>query len=78
MTTSTPHALDVEALLDALPEPLVVPGALARIAEHARRTGTRTVALDDDPTGTQTLRGVRLVSRWTDDDLRWALGARRA
>ena len=75
MTTSTPHAVDVEALLDALPEPLVVPGALARIAEHARRTGTRTVALDDDPTGTQTLRGVRLVSRWTDDDLRWALGA---
>jgi len=75
VTTSTPHAVDAAALLDALPEPLVVPGALERIAEHARRTGTRTVALDDDPTGTQTLRGVRLVSRWTDDDLRWALGA---
>jgi uncharacterized protein YgbK (DUF1537 family) len=34
----------------------------------------RLVVLDDDPTGTQTVRGVPVLTSWAVDDLRWALG----
>lgn len=33
----------------------------------------KVVVLDDDPTGTQTVHGVPVVTRWEVDDLRWAL-----
>jgi uncharacterized protein YgbK (DUF1537 family) len=33
----------------------------------------RVVVLDDDPTGTQTVHDVPVVTGWTADDLRWAL-----
>ncbi|WP_405539383.1 hypothetical protein OG787_45700 [Streptomyces sp. NBC_00075] len=35
--------------------------------------GARLVVLDDDPTGTQTVADVPVLTRWTADDLRWAL-----
>ncbi|MFJ5224604.1 four-carbon acid sugar kinase family protein [Streptomyces sp. NPDC088400] len=35
--------------------------------------GRRLVVLDDDPTGTQTVAGVPVLTTWTVDDLRWAL-----
>jgi len=35
--------------------------------------GPRLVVLDDDPTGTQTVAGVPVLTSWTVDDLRWAL-----
>lgn len=35
--------------------------------------GRRLVVLDDDPTGTQTVAGVPVLTAWTVDDLRWAL-----
>ncbi len=37
-------------------------------------SGARLLILDDDPTGTQTVRDVPVVTRWTVDDLEWALG----
>lgn len=31
------------------------------------------MVLDDDPTGSQAVSGVRLLLTWTPEDLRWAL-----
>ncbi|MGI5452614.1 four-carbon acid sugar kinase family protein [Streptomyces sp. CA-249302] len=44
-------------------------------AEVATRIsgGPRLVVLDDDPTGTQTVADVPVLTSWTVDDLRWAL-----
>ena len=44
-------------------------------AEVAARisSGPRLVVLDDDPTGTQTVADVPVLTSWTVDDLRWAL-----
>ncbi|WP_307808075.1 four-carbon acid sugar kinase family protein [Streptomyces oryzae] len=40
----------------------------------ARLAGApRLVVLDDDPTGTQTVKDVPVLTTWTVDDLRWAL-----
>jgi uncharacterized protein YgbK (DUF1537 family) len=33
----------------------------------------RVVVLDDDPTGTQTVRDMPVLTRWTVEDIRWAL-----
>ena len=41
--------------------------------EELARTGTRIVVLDDDPTGTQTVHGVPVYTRWTPEDLDQAL-----
>ncbi|MQA97661.1 MAG: hypothetical protein GEV11_24685 [Streptosporangiales bacterium] len=38
--------------------------------------GRRLVVLDDDPTGTQTVAGVPVLTAWDPDDLRWALATR--
>lgn len=44
-----------------------------RIAEELRRTSTKVVVFDDDPTGSQTVAGVPILLGWEDDDLRWGL-----
>lgn len=49
-------------MTDLLPTPLVVPDAAARIREHNRRTGRRLAVLDDDPTGSQAVHGVSVVT----------------
>jgi uncharacterized protein YgbK (DUF1537 family) len=36
------------------------------------RSERRVLALDDDPTGSQTVRDVPIVMRWSEEDLRWA------
>lgn len=36
------------------------------------RSERRVLALDDDPTGSQTVRDVPIVTRWSEEDLRWA------
>ena len=58
------------AVLEGLP-PVREVGA----AEVAARisAGPRLVVLDDDPTGTQTVADVPVLTSWTVDDLRWAL-----
>ncbi len=43
-------------------------GLTARVA-----LGKRLVVLDDDPTGTQTIADLPVLTRWTVPDLRWAL-----
>lgn len=62
-------------LLDALPPVRVEPDALQRIRDELARTGTRNAVLDDDPTGTQTVAGVPVLTGWDESDLRWALDA---
>ena len=37
------------------------------------RAGRRLVILDDDPTGTQTIADLPVLTRWSVDDVRWAL-----
>ena len=55
--------------------PLTVDGALDRLAAGLTGTGTVLVAVDDDPTGAQTVRDVPLVTDWSVDDLVWGLRA---
>ena len=53
---------DLDALLDALPPPLEVPGARQRIREANAAAGRRTAVLDDDPTGSQTVHDVSVLT----------------
>jgi uncharacterized protein YgbK (DUF1537 family) len=48
--------------LDALPAPLVLDGARQRIREARRTSGHRIVVLDDDPTGSQSVHDVDVVT----------------
>ncbi len=42
------------------------------IAAAVRASGRRIVVLDDDPTGTQSVSGLPVLTRWTSADFRWA------
>src|SRR6187402_219879 len=55
---------------DALPAACPVGTAEVRAVLPAAR---RLVVLDDDPTGTQTVRELPVLTRWGVDDIRWAL-----
>jgi uncharacterized protein YgbK (DUF1537 family) len=61
------------ALAAELPDPRPLGAADVRAAIAASGVGWLPVVIDDDPTGTQTVAGVPLVSRWTVDDLRWGM-----
>lgn len=61
------------SLLDGLPPVRAIPDALDQIRAENERTGTRVAVLDDDPTGTQTVAGVPVLTSWSVADLRWAL-----
>ena len=50
----------------------------AGVAREVARSGRRLVVLDDDPTGTQTVAGLPVLTRWAGDDLRWAFGQQAA
>jgi uncharacterized protein YgbK (DUF1537 family) len=56
---------------ESLPDVRPVPAEQVRRALGQAR---RLVVLDDDPTGTQTIRDLPVLTRWTVDDIRWALG----
>ncbi len=64
------HALpEPEILADIPPVRTVAPSEVA-----ARlTTAPRLAVLDDDPTGTQTVKDIPVLTTWTTDDLRWAL-----
>jgi uncharacterized protein YgbK (DUF1537 family) len=64
------HALPEPEVLAGLPPVREIPAAevAARI-----RSAPRLVVLDDDPTGTQTVKDIPVLTTWTVDDLRWAL-----
>ncbi len=66
------EAVATERLLADLPaERTVDPDELAA----AVAGGARVVALDDDPTGSQTVTDLPVLTTWSVDDLRWALRA---
>ncbi len=67
MTRVKPRAAGWEG---ALPPAHPVPAAAVR--EHLAGA-RRLVVLDDDPTGTQTVHDVPVLTRWRLDDIRWAL-----
>jgi uncharacterized protein YgbK (DUF1537 family) len=54
----------------SLPPTREVPAERVREALAGAR---RLVVLDDDPTGTQTIRDLPVLTRWTVEDIRWAL-----
>jgi uncharacterized protein YgbK (DUF1537 family) len=67
------RALDRSELLAGLPRVPDTAGAAAAIAAHARRHRTKVVVIDDDPTGTQAVADVPVVTSADEQDLRWAL-----
>ncbi|AZZ47797.1 hypothetical protein C5C45_14625 [Rathayibacter rathayi] len=68
--------MDESIALGAYPAPVPVPAA--RVAEAVARTNRVLIVLDDDPTGTQSVADLPVLTSWEPDDLRWALsqGAR--
>lgn len=66
-------AVDAAEYLASRPPELRVPDALERTRHEISESGRRLVVLDDDPTGTQTVHGVPVLTTWSAEDLRWAL-----
>ena len=56
----------------ALPPPLRIADARRTLRDTLLGSGTRLVAIDDDPTGTQTVHGVRVFMEWSVRTLREA------
>jgi uncharacterized protein YgbK (DUF1537 family) len=64
--------VDAQRYLASQPPELRVPDALQKIRERVS-AGPKIAVLDDDPTGTQTVHGVPVLTTWSVEDLRWAL-----
>ncbi len=62
--------MHIDALLAAQPEPLDIPAAAVAAARPADLV---LVVLDDDPTGTQSVADLPVLTRWDAEDLDWAL-----
>lgn len=67
---TTPGSIVGGSPLAALPP---VRSVTAGQVRDALRGAPRVVFLDDDPTGTQTVRDLPVLTRWTVEDVRWAL-----
>jgi uncharacterized protein YgbK (DUF1537 family) len=65
--------VDAREYLSSQPAERRVPDALEKIRERVEAAGRRIAVLDDDPTGTQTVHGVPVLTTWSVEDLRWAL-----
>ena len=65
-------AVPAAELLAAQPPVLERPGALAEIRERIPARG-RLLVIDDDPTGTQSVHGVPVLTAWSQEDLAGAL-----
>jgi uncharacterized protein YgbK (DUF1537 family) len=59
--------------LASIPPPRRIPGARRALRDALIQSGSRLVVLDDDPTGTQTVHGVRVYMDWSVPTLRAAL-----
>ena len=59
--------------LAALPPPRTVPGARRALRDGLIRSRRKLVVVDDDPTGTQTVHGVRVFMDWSVQTLSGAL-----
>src|SRR6185312_4822818 len=44
------------------------------LRDHLERDRIKIAVVDDDPTGTQTVKGVPLVTGWEESELEWAMG----
>ncbi len=66
--------VDAHEYLDLHPQERRIPSALEEIRRRVEADGRRVAVLDDDPTGTQTVHGVPVLTTWSVEDLRWALG----
>src|SRR3954451_19439175 len=53
-----------EALEQAIPPAFVATDLEARVSEAVAASGRKIVALDDDPTGVQTVHDVAVLARW--------------
>src|SRR5918999_5699825 len=62
--------IPLEELTATLPPPRPTDSAALAARVAAGRT---LVVLDDDPTGTQSITDLPLLTRWRPDDVRWAL-----
>ena len=62
--------LEAELLTDFPPE---VPVSAETVAASVAASGRILVVLDDDPTGTQSVADLPVLTRWEVEDLRWAL-----
>jgi uncharacterized protein YgbK (DUF1537 family) len=65
--------VDAHGYLSSQPAESKIPGALEEIRRRVEAEGRRVAVLDDDPTGTQTVHGVPVLTTWSVEDLRWAL-----
>ncbi|SDL08386.1 Uncharacterized conserved protein YgbK, DUF1537 family [Cryobacterium psychrotolerans] len=63
---------DADELLVAGPPVLRLPEARLQIREANAASRTWVIVLDDDPTGSQSVQGVPVLTGWTPDDLHWA------
>jgi uncharacterized protein YgbK (DUF1537 family) len=65
------RAVNESQFLNALAPVRTVP--VSEVASAVAESKRRLVVLDDDPTGTQTVSGVPVLTTWSVEDLRWAL-----
>ncbi|MBW3631860.1 MAG: hydroxyacid dehydrogenase [Chloroflexi bacterium] len=63
------------ALGRPLPSPIQAPGLEERVQAAVTASGKKVVALDDDPTGVQTVHDVAVLARWDSAALAAELGA---
>jgi uncharacterized protein YgbK (DUF1537 family) len=68
-----PQPVEAGEFLASQPPERRIPGALEEIRNRVAQSGRRILVLDDDPTGTQTVHGVSVLTTWSVEDLRGAL-----
>ena len=66
-------SVDAREYLASQPPERPLPGALEEIRRRVETSGRKVAVLDDDPTGTQTVHDVPVLTTWSVEDLRWAL-----
>ena len=67
-----------EELLIGSPHPLADDELRARIRHENAESASTIVVLDDDPTGSQSVHDIPVLTRWEPEDLAWAFGRRAA
>lgn len=65
--------VETKRYLASLPPVPAFPDALSEIQQKVEDNNRYLVVLDDDPTGTQTVHGVPVLTEWSKEELRWAL-----
>jgi len=68
-----PKLQPVTEALAQLPEPSAPADAYRTLRARLLDSGTKLAVIDDDPTGTQVIADVPIVTAWDDADLTWAL-----